>query len=193
MARVEPNTADIGKDDGAIETGRPTDDDREALDLVEKWTVKYWPELVAVAKRYRGQSTTAEDLVAESVATALSVAEQDPELLASIRSPVSWLTGITKNIGRQFIRKRTRRTQLLARHFSDISPASVPTGDPDQRKVTALRAAERVLPPKQLAVVRGILLDGKSDDDLAKSLGVTNTTVRWHRHRAIQTLTPLTR
>lgn len=190
MARVDPNTADLAKDDGAIETGRPTNDDREALDLVEKWTVEYWPELVAVAKRYRGRSTTAEDLAAESVATALSVAEKDPESLASIRSPLAWLTGITKNIGRQFIRKRTRRTQLLARRFPDVSQGIVPTVDPNRRKVAVLRAAERALPPKQLAIVRGIL-DGMADEELAQSLAVTKATVRWHRHKAIRTLTPL--
>ena len=194
MARVQPNTAENGEDDGAL-GNRSTDhrEDREALDLVEKWTVEYWPELVASAEWYRGRSSTAEDLAAESVATALSVARKDPELVESIQAPRAWLTRIVKNIGRYSVRKRTRRTRLLVRYCSDVSLAIVPTVDPDRRKVAALRAAERALPPKQLAIVRGILLDGMPDDELAESLGVTRATVRWHRHKVVQVLRPLLR
>lgn len=167
--------------------------DRQTTVLVEEWMRKYWRPLVAIAMRFTGRSKTAEDLVAEAILTALSLANENREALESVKSPFAWLAGITKNIGLQATRKHRRRKELLARHLTEARHTIDPGTGSDWRVTAVLRTADEHASPQQIAIVRGTLLDGMSDAELAESLGVTKATVRWHRHKVVQTLQPLLR
>lgn len=154
------------------------------VELLTRLVMEQRDVMLKVARRYSGRTVTAEDIVQE----AFVVVCKNPHRLKEVESSGAWLVGVTRNLGRQAVRKRNRRGKLLRDHCNQL----VGTEDPepqiaDRRVEEVLRAAKR-LPERQRLTLQYMLVKGISDDEIATALGVAEATVRSYRFRAIREL-----
>ena len=137
--------------------------------------------MLTVARRYAGRAVTEEDVVQQ----ASLIASQQPEKLEQVACARAWLAGITRNVGRQFERKRLRRRELFDEHcLQELHVAKAHEPDGDWRFEEVMEVVDR-LPAAQRAVMRCILMHSMTNYEIANKLEVTQLAVRLSRHRAI--------
>lgn len=158
---------------GAAE--RPRDDLRERL--AGLFDVHH-QRLFRLARRLARSSEDARDLVQE---TFLRAARSPGSIPAGRAHEEAWLVRVLINICRDGWRKSAVRTRVHAHELPpDIS------GDNPETAVIARalvwRALDR-LPPRRRAAIVLYELEGATIPAIAKLLGVTPVTVRWHLSR----------
>lgn len=131
--------------------------------------------LYRLACRLSGNPEDARDLVQE---TFLRVARAPGSVPAGGSSEEAWLVRILVNICRD------RWRQAKARKRLDPMAESAPKASSDQETVliarSLVRRALEMLPPRRRAIVVMYELEGIEIAAIARQLGVTAVTVRWH-------------
>ncbi len=154
--------------------------------LLASQIVDHREVLLMIAARYAGRATTAEDILQE----AFIAAHRNIENTHTAQLTARWFAGVVRNVGRQHKRKSTRRKALLRTHSASLEvPAFGVRGDPELPAWP--KKAIACLPARQQEVV-SLMRTGKSDKEIAATLGIGQAAVRQHRRRAILKLRKLT-
>ena len=142
--------------------------------------------MVMVALSCGRSPAGAEDIVQKALMKAMSIATRDPRALDKVRDPCRWLGEITRNVERDSRRKRQSRTRIQSENAEEIREAVFGVGDSDwdvQLLAEWVRdVAKTVLPPRQRDIVNR-MLNGMTDEQIAKEVSVSKATVRWHRQQ----------
>lgn len=131
-----------------------------------------WPSSVRFARVVLADLDEAEDVVQDAVITAW-------HRLGELRDPVAfdgWLRTIV-------YRQALARMRGFRRWVSNETLVQDRAAPPNQRSGDVERAL-RALPPRQRAVVFLGEIDGRTDPEIARTLGIKPSTVRIHRMRA---------
>lgn len=102
--------------------------------------------------------------------------------------PGPWLTGVARNVGRQFARKQARQEGYIKRYLATAQ--TVVDGEPDldeKRRRDALREAIDQLPDVPRAIMR-CRLRKMSVKETAKAVGCSEGTVKSCFHRTSRAL-----
>ena len=152
--------------------------------LLAGWTVEHQSAMLAVARKYADPSTTAEDIVQDAFLALLRTGIE----LDDVASPRALLLAYTRKTGRNKMRSRRRRANILSENQEEVIRAL--WGDerpPDRRLETVLEALPN-LPRGPRRTLWLMLVEDMADDGIAAELQVAVPTVRSHRSRAIQAL-----
>lgn len=133
--------------------------------------------LYRLARRLAPSADEARDLVQE---TFLHAARAPASIPPGAPHEEAWLVRVLINISRDRWRKSATRRRLQ-RLVGDAPPASGPE-DAAIARTTIWRALDG-LPPRRRAIVVLYELEGAAIPAIAKLLGVTAVTVRWHLSR----------
>ena len=161
--------------------------------LVAEWLVRYRREMLSVARSFSSAVHGAEDIVQEA---ALVVLKRHREA-AGVTRPAGWLRKITRTTGLQIARKRGRRA-ALRRARGPNGAGAVGCSDKDEvatwfrgRAETESRDFVLVMArhlSSALAEIVRCMLNGMSDDEIARRLGISRTAVRLRRSRAVRAI-----
>lgn len=157
---------------------------------VERLLSAHRMAMLAVARRFEGRVTRADDIVQQASLEALSAAHKLP----FVKRVDAWLLGITRNVGLRVVAKRKRRARLDEALLAACPDWACGGRDDDLKQTDSLaESRDRVLgaacclPPSLRMVVYG-MLDDMEDDLLAEREAIAKATVRVRRHRAIHRL-----
>ena len=148
--------------------------------------------MLAVALRgLDDDGDAAEDIVQKAAVRVLVMARRKPTMVEEVRNPRAWLVRVTKNMVHDARRTKNRRARILFENEDHVRENLFPAVDAgegvDPRRDEILQVAERILTPRQLAVVH-LLFDGMGDPEIALEMGLTPVAVRRHRGEAIRRL-----
>jgi RNA polymerase sigma-70 factor (ECF subfamily) len=138
---------------------------------------RHWCRLVRVARSIR-PGDDAEDLVQESLVQAWKKLDQLDEPAAF----GSWALRI--------VSRRALRGEPFWRRFLPLRDAHDP-GDPREEGERGTMEVERILarlPVRQRAVMHLTVVEGMSDGEIGRALGIEPSSVRSHRRRARENL-----
>lgn len=138
----------------------------------------HYERLYRLARRLAPTADDALDLVQE---TFLKAARASKSIPSSFADEEAWLVRVLVNIRRDQWRKASirKRYEEDARHSTSISPSAEPAL---LAHATVWRALD-TLSPRRRAVVVMHELDGLAIKEIARLLGITAITVRWHLSR----------
>ena len=148
---------------------------------LERWAKEHDRAMLAVAARYAGPSTTAEDIRQSALLAVLQKLEE----VGEVSSPKGLLLGYVKNVGRNHLRKRERRVAIL-QAFPHLH--TLAADDPRDPRIDSVLSAIEHLPAQQRRTLRHMVVDEMPDLEIAKAMEVTAEAVRSSRFRAIQAL-----
>ena len=152
---------------------------------------RFHRDLYRLALRMTSDPEEARDLVQE---TFLRAARNVARLPADDDGARRWLIRVTVNLCRDRYRRLGVRHDFRERHAREAPGASeVPDRDPESREVAraAVREALLSLPPRRRAVIVLRELEGRSTAEVARILGISRVTVRWHLTRGRHDLADL--
>jgi RNA polymerase sigma-70 factor (ECF subfamily) len=134
------------------------------------------PRLYRLARRLSRDADQARDLVQETFLRAARAPKSIPEGDAA----EAWLVRVLVNIQRDEWRRSSTKKRLDPEGEAEAArPAPLDTETSFVAKTTIWRALE-LLAPRRRAVIVMYDLEGVTIPAIAKSLGVTAVTVRWH-------------
>jgi RNA polymerase sigma-70 factor, ECF subfamily len=172
-------TADDAVDAALVERVRGGD-----VDACDELVRRHMRRAHAVAYRLLGHAEDAEDLVQDAFIQALDrIGSFD-----SARPFAPWFFRILTNRGLNMRQSRALRA------VSEIPDDTASHGDsPEQSAERAelrgrLREAVATLPGRQQLIVQLFEIDGWTSAEIARTLGISDGTVRWHVHEARRTL-----
>ncbi len=163
--------------------------DREAFgDLVER----FWNELVALARGVLATDTDAEDLVQDALVHAW-------QRLWTLRSPEAFGAWIRRIVTRRCLtRARRRRPQqpieavIEAGEAAALEAGAPLAASPEPgHRVDAARLLA-ALAPRQRAALYLTWIEGCTDQEAGRAMGLRPATVRVHRFRGLKRLRQLT-
>ena len=151
--------------------------------MVSEWIAEHWASMVIVANGFAGRATTADDIAQDAAVIALA---QPEDKVRAVIEPKGWLLGITKNVGRQLVRKRVRREVLLGKHQLEVGDMVDGASRVDEEAAKVAVALD-ALPARQQEVIR-CMLRGLTDDEILEELGIQRGALWVYRHRAVARL-----
>jgi len=134
--------------------------------------------LYRLARRLSGEAEEARDLVQEAF---LRAARKPRAVPREDGAAEAWLVKVLVHLARdRFRRLEVRR--LHQQRLPDFLTPSREAPDPEQAAVAraTVAAALAELPPRRRATVVLAELEGLSTREIARLLGITQVTVRWH-------------
>lgn len=137
--------------------------------------------LYRLARRLSGDADAARDLVQETFLRAAGAIRSVPP---GSSAEEAWLVRVLLNVCRDQWRKRARHSRL-AGFAVPWSGAARMAGDSEAAfiaKATVWQALQ-ALPPRRRAAIVMYELEGAAIPDIARLLGVSAVTVRWHLSR----------
>lgn len=168
---------------------RAREGDREAFgDLVER----FWLELVALARGILATDVDAEDLVQDALVHAW-------QRLWTLRSPESFGPWVRRIVTRRCLtraRRRRRKEPIEARAEVEeagataTGPLLAASPEPGHRLDAARLLA--ALAPKQRAALYLTWIEGCTDREAGRAMGLRPATVRVHRFRGLERLRKMT-
>jgi RNA polymerase sigma-70 factor (ECF subfamily) len=155
--------------------------DSEAFDLLVR---RYLPKARVIARRLMQNPEDADDLVQDAFLRAL-------ERIATFdisRAFEPWFTRLLVNLGLDWRRKQmVRRTE--SHDPERFAGGSRPDRDAERSELrSSLQEALGKLPDRQRLIVTLFEVDGRSTEEVAEMLKVSQVTVRWHLHQARKAL-----
>ena len=134
--------------------------------------------LYRLARRMAATTEDARDLVQE---TFLRAARSPGSVPQGAQPEEAWLVRVLVNVCRDGWRKRATRARLGGE--STLSP--LPPSDPERAMMARhiIWAALNQLPPRRRAAIVMYELDGLQIAEIARLLGISAVTVRWHLSR----------
>jgi len=154
-----------------------------ALDRLGPLFEAHHQRLFRLARRFSQDPEEALDLVQE---TFLRAARSSASLPEGAASEEAWLVRILINLGRDGYRRR----EVAARAQRVLEEGASSSHDPRSASVAraAVQAALAQLRPRRRAIVILHELEEMPVKDIARLLGITQTTVRWHLFTGRKTL-----
>jgi RNA polymerase sigma-70 factor (ECF subfamily) len=160
---------------------RVQEGDRSAFDVLVR---RHLPRARLIARRLMQDPEDADDLVQDAFLRALDrIGTFDIS-----RAFEPWFTRLLVNLGRDQQRKR------MVRQTDSHDPEAIPGGPRPDREAerselrSSLAQALAALPERQRLVVTLFEIDGRSTEEIAGMLNVSQVTIRWHLHQARRTL-----
>lgn len=141
--------------------------------------------LYTLARRLVSTSDEARDLVQD---TFLRAARAPHSVPSGVQAEEAWLVRVLVNLCRDRWRKKDVQRRFRERQGAGDARATAPDAEAALIAQTTIWRALRELPPRRRAVVVLHELDGASMEEIARLLGITATTVRWHLSRGRQEL-----
>ena len=162
--------------------------------LVAGWLVEYRRDMQAAARSFANVVHGTQDIVQKAAVVALKRHRE----AANVARPRAWLRRMTRNIGLQIVRKRSRRVELRDARWRQDPDLFKQSGEnevevwlggssPDELRELVLDAA-RQLPEALRELVELTLIDGLTDEQIAERCGIVVTTVRGRRLRAVRAI-----
>jgi RNA polymerase sigma-70 factor (ECF subfamily) len=134
------------------------------------------PRLVRLARRLSRDADEARDLVQETFLRAA----RSPGSIPAGQAAEAWLVRVLVNIQRDDWRRRSTKRRLDPEGEAEAArPVPRDAEASFVAKTTVWRALERLAPRRRAAIVM-YELEGETIPAIAKALGVTAVTVRWH-------------
>ena len=137
-----------------------------------------------VAVRYTGNRADAEDLVQEAVLLAF----RGFDSFEPGTNFKAWFFRILTNRGLNMRQSRALRTVSEIPDDTASSDDSPELSAEREELRTRLRDAVATLPERQQLIVQLFEIDGWTSAEVAKALGISDGTVRWHVHEARRAL-----
>jgi RNA polymerase sigma-70 factor (ECF subfamily) len=131
--------------------------------------------LFKLARRLSRNADDARDLVQETFLRAAKSARSIPE---GASNEEAWLARVLINICRDRWRQSAVRTRARVNGHVSAEPAFNP--EPHMIAKSLVRQALDALPPRRRAILILYELEGSTIPSIARLLGVTPVTVRWH-------------
>lgn len=158
----------------------PTDDVRTgestAADRLGSLFDLHHPRLFQLARRLSRNADEARDLVQETFLRAA----RSPRSIPPGEAAEAWLVRVLVNIQRDEWRRQSTKRRLDPEGAAEAARPAPPDNEASfVAKTTIWRALERLAPRRRAAIVM-YELEGATIPAIAKSLGVTAVTVRWH-------------
>jgi RNA polymerase sigma-70 factor (ECF subfamily) len=155
--------------------------DSEAFDLLVR---RYLPKARVIARRLMLNPDDADDLVQDAFLRAL-------ERIGTFdisRAFEPWFTRLLVNLGLDWRRKQVvRRTE--SHDPERFAGGSRPDREAERSELrSSLQNALERLPERQRLIVTLFEVDGRSTEEVADMLKVSQVTVRWHLHQARKAL-----
>jgi RNA polymerase sigma-70 factor (ECF subfamily) len=152
-----------------------TTDSHAATERLSRLFDGHHRRLFLLAVRLAADREEARDLVQE---TFLRAARSPRSVPDGDSAGEAWLVRTLVNL----CRDRWRRLEVRGRGRAVLAEGEEPAGDPEAAAVAraTVRAALSVLPPRRRAVIVLCELEGRAVREVARLLGVTAVTVRWH-------------
>jgi RNA polymerase sigma-70 factor, ECF subfamily len=135
--------------------------------------------LYRLARRLSASHDDARDMVQE---TYLRAAQKLASVPAGTSSEEAWLVRVLVNLCRDRWRQRAVRRRVPPSVYATSTTTA--SGEAAVIARTTIWRALELLPPRRRAIVIMCELEGLSISSIARSLGVTAVTVRWHLSRA---------
>ena len=136
--------------------------------------------LYRLARRLAGSKDEAQDLVQETFLRALRSPSSVP---VGAASEEAWLVRVLVNICRDQWRRRASRSNLASRLNTGRTQLASSNAETALVARSTIWTALRALPPRRRAAIVLYELDGVGISDIARLLGVSPITVRWHLSR----------
>jgi len=133
------------------------------------------PRLFRLARRLSRSSEDARDLVQE---TFLRAARAPGSIPTGATHEEAWLVRVLINICRDRWRQNAVRTRARLNGSIEAEPAFNP--EPHLIAQALVRQALQTLPPRRRAILLMYEVEGTTIPAIAKLLGVTPVTIRWH-------------
>jgi RNA polymerase sigma-70 factor, ECF subfamily len=148
--------------------------EQASAEWLDELFVAHHVRLYRLARRLSRDSSEALDLVQE----AFLRAARRPAAVPQGAGAEPWLVRTLVNL----CRDRWRRQQVRARSAPELRPRdeSGPDAEAAELARAAVQEAIALLPPRRRAVVVLHELEGLDAAEIARQLGVTQVTVRWH-------------
>jgi len=145
---------------------------------------RYLPRARLIARRLMQDPDDADDLVQDAFLRAL-------ERIGSFdvsRAFEPWFTRLLVNLGLDLRRKKVvRRTEMY--DPESFAGGARPDRDTELSELrSSLDRALQALPDRQRLIVSLFEIDGRSTEEIAGMLKVSQVTIRWHLHQARRTL-----
>ena len=137
-------------------------------------------QLYRLARRMARTSDEARDLVQE---TFVRVARNPGSIPPDAHSARAWLVRILVNVSRDEWRKRLSRGRLDSHHLIETRALAPANQEAALIAQTTIWTAMQLLPPRRRAALVLFELEGVEIKDIARLLGVSAVTVRWHLSR----------
>lgn len=155
--------------------------DSEAFDLLVR---RYLPKARVIARRLMQNPDDADDLVQDAFLRAL-------ERIATFdisRAFEPWFMRLLVNLGLDWRRKQVvRRTE--SHDPERLAGGTRPDREAERSELrSSLEQALEKLPDRQRLIVTLFEIDGRSTEEVAEMLKVSQVTVRWHLHQARKAL-----
>jgi RNA polymerase sigma-70 factor (ECF subfamily) len=149
------------------------------LDAFSQLVERYWSRLVGLARSVVGDAD-AEDAVQDGFIVAW-------DKLSRLREPGCFRAWLTRIITRFCIRRVQRRANQVGIGLTTIGEPTDPGGS---GAVEAFHVEQvlSILAPRQRAVMYFTVVEGMSDSEIGRALGITAGSVRSHRRRAREKL-----
>ena len=166
-------------DVASLELARETADSLPSTRLADLFDLHH-QRLYRLARRLTGTREEAQDLVQE---TFLRVARSPSSVPAGPRSEEAWLVRVLVNVCRDQWRRKASRQRLDEKYQAAAGPAATP--NPEHALIaqsTIWRALQELAPRRRMALIL-YELDGIAIPEIARLLGVSAITVRWHLSR----------
>ena len=159
---------------------------------VGEWAARYGDAMQRIALDVMHDPDDAKDVVQRALVTAATRMRRKPQAVEPVWNPGGWLARITRNAALDTLRKRARRQRIRRGNEAEIRERFFPEQedfgwDLDRLCERAAAAAESVLSAGQLRVVRG-MLEGKTDDEIARTERMARGSVRRLRSEAVRAL-----
>jgi RNA polymerase sigma-70 factor (ECF subfamily) len=136
---------------------------------------RHQQRLFRMARRLSRNTDDARDLVQE---TFLRAARSPRSIPHGVSNEEAWLVRVLINICRDRWRQAAVRTR--ARITGNLAPPPAMNPEPHLMAKSLVRHALEALPPRRRAILILYELEGAAIPTIAKLLGVTPVTVRWH-------------
>jgi RNA polymerase sigma-70 factor (ECF subfamily) len=179
MSRASGVYVAVVGDVASLELARETADNPPSTRLADLFD-QHHQRLYRLARRLTGTREEAQDLVQE---TFLRVARSPTAVPAGSRSEEAWLVRVLVNVCRDQWRRKSSRRRLDEKYQATVGPVATP--NPEHALVaqsTVWRALQELAPRRRMALIL-YELDGIGIPEIARWLGVSAITVRWHLSR----------
>jgi len=179
MSRASGVYVGVVGDVASLELTRETADNPPSNRLAGLFD-QHHQRLYRLARRLTGTREEAQDLVQE---TFLRVARSPSAVPAGPRSEEAWLVRVLVNVCRDQWRRKSSRRRLDEKYQPAAGPVATP--NPEHALIaqsTVWRALQELAPRRRTALIL-YELDGIDIPEIARLLGVSAITVRWHLSR----------
>jgi RNA polymerase sigma factor (sigma-70 family) len=152
--------------------------DTERIDQarrLEELFDRHYQRLYRLARRLSATHDDARDLVQD---TYLRAAQKPTSVPAGMSSEEAWLVRVLINLCRDRWRQKAVRQRAPASAYA--TPATIPSGEAALIARTTIWRALQSLPPRRRAILVMCELEGLAIPSVARTLGVSAVTVRWH-------------